>query len=79
MSLITRKQYKNIKKMDRKEMDRFLENLFKDAAKEGMRIESDVNYRMACIEAAKRTQGMGKLLTDRFMLELAAVLREGNR
>lgn len=75
---LSRKKYKEIKSMNRAEMDKFITNLYMQASKEGMRIEADVNYRQACIEAAKRTKGMGKVTTDRFMMELAQVLREGS-
>lgn len=74
---INRKMYKSIKKMDRDEMDKFLMDLYKRGAKDSAAIDADVNYRMACIEAAKRTKGMGKKITDRFMMNLSEVIREG--
>lgn len=77
MELVSEKEYRKIKKMTKKELNLYIHEIVQESMKAGSKIEADIDFRSNCLKAAKRTKGMGRVITDRFMMNLAEVMREG--
>lgn len=78
--LLNRKIYKEVKKMDRQEMELFVKKIyekgFKDGFKEGTEAAVNTDFKIKFSEVLIRTKGVGPKLYDRIMD--AAKEMEGN-
>lgn len=67
MKLIDRETYKKIKRMNRKELQTFLANVYKTGFREGTEVGEDTNFRIRLSKVLNNTKGVGTVLYDRIM------------
>lgn len=66
-NIINRKTYKRIKKMDRQEMEKFLQDMHKDAFDAGARSANNVDFRIWLSRLLKEVPGVGITIYNRIM------------
>lgn len=66
-NLINRKTYKRIKKMDRQEMEKLLQDMHKEAFKAGTRANNNVDFRIWLSRLLKEVPGVGITIYNRIM------------
>jgi ribulose bisphosphate carboxylase small subunit len=67
LKLITRKQYKEIKKMDRQEMETFLAKIYHQGYQDGIEDENRADFRIQLVKVLENTKGVGAKTFDRIM------------
>lgn len=67
MKLITRRQYKEIKKMDRQEMEAFLVKIYHQGFQDGAEAGDNADFKIKLVEVLENTKGIGPKLFDRVM------------
>lgn len=59
MKLITRKQYKAVKKMDREEMEAFLTKIYLQGYQDGTEDAEVTDFKIKLMQVLERTKGVG--------------------
>mgnify|MGYP001184927156 CR=1 FL=1 len=67
LQLLTRKQYKEIKKMDRQEMEAFLARIYHQGFQDGAEAGDNADFKIKLVEVLKNTKGIGPKLFERIM------------
>lgn len=65
--LINRKTYKEIKKMDRQEMEKFLARVYHQGFQDGAEAGDNADFKIKLVEVLENTKGIGPKLFDRIM------------
>ena len=60
MKLITRKQYKKIKKMDRQQIENFLAKIYSQGYEDGIRDAETVDFKTKLVQVLEQTKGIGQ-------------------
>ena len=66
-NLINRKTYKEIKKMDRQDMELFLAKVYKNGFKDGTAAGDMADFKIRLSQTLNKTKGIGIVLYDRIM------------
>lgn len=66
-NLVNRKTYKNVKKMDRQQMEMFIVGVYSDGFNDGVDAGGNVDFRIRLSEILNSTKGVGPTLYDRIM------------
>lgn len=66
-NLVNRKTYKNVKKMDRQQMERFIVGVYSDGFNDGVNAGDNADFRIKLSEVLNSTKGVGPTLYDRIM------------
>lgn len=66
-SLINRKTYKKVKKMDRQEMERFLATIYSEGFQDGIEAGDNADFKIQLVEVLNNTKGIGPKLFDRIL------------
>lgn len=75
MKLITRKQYKAVKKMDRQEMENFLAKVYVQGYEDGKEAAEMADFKIKLVQLLKKTKGVGPKTTEKILQTLR---EEGN-
>lgn len=67
LQLITRKQYKEIKKMDRQEMETFLARIYHQRYQDGIEDGNKADFKIQLVKVLENTKGVGPKTFDRIM------------
>lgn len=66
-SLINRKTYKKVKKMDRQEMERFLATIYSEGFQDGIEAGDNADFKIQLVEVLNNTKGIGPKLFERIL------------
>ena len=64
---LDRSQYKQIKRMNRDDMNEFLERLYKNGFEDGVESSNNADFRIRLSQVLENTKGIGPKLYDRIM------------
>lgn len=67
LKLITRKQYKEIKKMDRQEMEAFLARIYHQGYQDGVEDGNKADFKIQLVKVLENTKGVGPKTFDKIM------------
>ena len=67
MKLITRKQYKEIKKMDREQIENFLAKIYSQGYEDGKEAAEMADFKIKLVQLLEKTKGVGPKTFDRIM------------
>ena len=67
MKLITRKQYKAVKKMDREEMEAFLAKIYLQGYEDGTEDAEVTDFKIKLMQVLERTKGVGPKTTEKIL------------
>lgn len=70
LKLITRKQYKEIKKMDREEMEAFLAKIYLQGYEDGTEDAEVTDFKIKLMQVLERTKGVGPKTTEKILQTL---------
>jgi len=65
--LLNRKTYKEVKKMDRQEMEEFITKIYHQGFQDGAKAGSLVDFQVKLAEVLKNTKGVGPKLFEKIM------------
>lgn len=65
--IFNRKMYKEIKKMDRKSMENYVRDVYRQGFKDGTEVGNDVDFRIKLSKVLNKTKGIGIKLYDKIM------------
>lgn len=65
--LINKELYKKVKKMNRKQMKEYLENIYKNGFRAGAESGDNADFRIRLSQVLNKTKGVGMVLYDRIM------------
>ena len=66
-NLLNRKTYKNIKRMDRQEMEAFLAKIYHHGFQDGVEAGDSTDFKIKLAEVLNNTKGIGPKLFERIM------------
>jgi hypothetical protein len=66
-NLITRKQYKEIKKYDRQQMEIFLTNIYKDGFQDGVNAGDNADFKIKLVQVLQNTKGVGEKTIEKVL------------
>lgn len=66
-NLLNRKTYKNIKRMDRQEMEAFLARIYHQGYQDGVKDGNKADFKMQLVKVLENTKGVGPKTFDRIM------------
>ena len=66
-NLITRKQYKAIKKYDRQQMEIFLTNIYKDGFQDGANAGDNADFKIKLVQVLQNTKGVGEKTIEKVL------------
>lgn len=66
-TLVNRRTYKNVKKMDRQQMEKFIAGVYSEGFNEGADAGGNVDFRIKLSEVLQSTKGVGPTLYNRIM------------
>lgn len=69
-SLINRKMYKDIKKYDRQEMERFLATLYSEGFQEGVKSGNNADFKIKLVQVLQNTKGIGEKTIEKVLQTL---------
>jgi len=67
LKLITRKQYKEIKKMDREQIENFLAKIYSQGYEDGKEAAEMADFKIKLVQLLEKTKGVGPKTFDRIM------------
>ncbi len=66
-NLINRKMYKEIKKYDRQEMERFLANIYKQGFEDGAEAGDNADFKIKLVQVLQNTKGVGEKTIEKVL------------
>lgn len=66
-NLINRKMYKEIKKYDRQEMERFLANIYKQGFDDGAEAGNNADFKIKLVQVLQNTKGVGEKTIEKVL------------
>lgn len=70
LKLITRKQYKEIKKMDRQQMEDFLAKVYVQGYEDGKEAAEMADFKIKLVQLLEKTKGVGPKITEKILQTL---------
>ena len=70
LKLITRKQYKEIKKMDKQQMGNFLAKVYVQGYEDGKEEAEMADFKIKLVQLLKKTKGVGPKTTEKILQTL---------
>ena len=67
LKLITRKQYKEIKKMDRQQIENFLAKVYVQGYEDGTEDAEVTDFKIKLMQVLERTKGVGAKTTEKIL------------
>lgn len=65
--LLNRKLYKQIKRMDRQEMEEYLKDVYTEGFKDGAESAEGADFKIKLVEILNKTKGIGPKTFDKIM------------
>ena len=75
LQLLTRKQYKEIKKMDRQQMENFLAKIYSQGYEDGKEAAEMADFKIKLVQLLEKTKGVGPKTIEKILQTLK---EEGN-
>ena len=66
-NVINRKMYKDIKKYDRQEMERFLSTLYKEGFQDGAKSGDNADFKIKLVQVLQSTKGVGEKTIEKVL------------
>lgn len=66
-NILNRKVYKDIKKYDRQEMERFLRTIYSEGFRDGTNVVNDTDFKIKLIGVLNKTKGIGEKTIAKIM------------
>lgn len=70
LQLITRKQYKEIKKMDKQQMEKFLTKVYVHGYEDGKEEAEMADFKIKLVQLLEKTKGVGPKTTEKILQTL---------
>lgn len=70
LKLISRKQYKEIKKMDRQQIENFLAKVYVQGYEDGTKDSEMADFKIKLVQLLEKTKGVGPKTTEKILQTL---------